>query len=49
MKHASFQLAQLLVELEHYDRALSTADRILRRSDLSSDERFNIRPAFGDA
>jgi len=40
VKHASFQLAQLLVDLERYDRALEVADRILRRSDLSSDERM---------
>jgi tetratricopeptide (TPR) repeat protein len=40
VKHATFQLAQLLVDLERYDRALEVADRILRRSDLTSDERM---------
>jgi tetratricopeptide (TPR) repeat protein len=39
VKHATFQLALLFVDLERWDDALTTADTLLRREDLSSDER----------
>jgi tetratricopeptide (TPR) repeat protein len=40
VKHATFNLAKLLIDLERYDRALEVADQLLRRTDLSSDERM---------
>lgn len=40
VKHARFQLAQLHIETEQYDRALEIADGLLRGRELSSDERM---------
>jgi hypothetical protein len=40
VKHASFQLAQLRVELERWDDAVALADTLLARDDLSPDERL---------
>lgn len=39
-KHASLQLAQVLVTLERWEEARDLADRVLRREDLSSAERL---------
>ncbi|HEY8428283.1 MAG TPA: tetratricopeptide repeat protein, partial [Sandaracinaceae bacterium] len=39
-KHASFQLAQVLVALERWEDALTLSERILLREDLSSAERL---------
>jgi tetratricopeptide (TPR) repeat protein len=39
-KHAQFQMTAALVTLERWDEALDTAERLLDRSDLVSDERL---------
>lgn len=40
VKHASLQLARIYVDLERWEDAVATADRVLTRDDLTPDERL---------